>query len=258
MVEERTVSCFEQPLNERIRTLLRLEFLFEQTRHHREDTTQWGRRAMLHTLLDTLTLLSRSDLKTDIIKELQEQHGSLKRLERRTGIDNSRLTAVLDELESALHAMHGTAAQSASTVLKQNEFLNTILNRSAIPGGTCVFDLPGYHHWLEQPLEAQQKDIAGWLRPLEAYGEAVAIILRLLRQSQQPAPCEAPGGVFVQTLDRPYGLMRVLLAVPSPLYPEISAGKHRFTVRFMEQANAGERAVPTSRDVDFRLALCAI
>ncbi len=258
MVEEQAAICYEQPLNERVRTFLRLEFLFTQARHHLEDTSQWGRRAMLDTLLDTLTLLSRSDLKTDIIKELQEQYQSLKRLERRPGVDGGRLNSVLDELGNALDGMHGMSAQSASTILKHNEFLNTILNRSAIPGGTCVFDLPGYHHWLTQPQDAQQGDIDEWLAPLEPYREAVRVILQLLRQSQPPVQREAEGGVFVQTLEQPCGLMRVVLEAPSPLYPEISAGKHRFTIRFMEQPNAAERAIPTSRDVSFRVALCAI
>ena len=258
MVDEQDLICFEQPLNERIRTFLRLEFLFGQTEHHLQDTTPWGRRATIQTLLDTLILLSRSDLKTDVIKELQEQHTSLKRLERRPGVDSGRLGSVLDEIETVLDAMHSTSAQSAGTILKHNEFLNTILNRSAIPGGTCVFDLPGYHHWLEQPPEAQQADIESWLQPLRPYQDAMRSILRLIRHSQEPRDHWAQGGVFVQTLEQPCALMRVLIANPSPLYPEISAGKHRFTIRFMEQPNASERAVPTTSDVDFKLALCAI
>lgn len=258
MVDEQALICFEQPLNERIRTFLRLEFLFAQIEHYLQDTTPWGRRATLHTLLDTLILLSRSDLKMDVIKELQEQHTSLKRLERRPEVNSSRLGMVLDELESVLDAMHSISAQSANTILKHNEFLNTILNRSAIPGGTCVFDLPGYHHWLEQPLEDQHGDLDDWLRPLKPYQDAVRIILRLIRHSEEPAYATAQGGVFVQTLEQPCVLLRVLVPGPSPLYPEISAGKHRFTIRFMEQPSAGERAAPTTRDVDFKLALCAI
>jgi cell division protein ZapD len=55
---------YEQPLNERVRTFLRLEFLFQQHHHHRADKTHWGVRATLRALLDIYTVVSRSDLAT--------------------------------------------------------------------------------------------------------------------------------------------------------------------------------------------------
>lgn len=250
--------CFEQPLSERIRTFLRLEFLFRQVDFHLEDPNRWSRRATVHTLLDTLILLSRSDIKTDVIKELSEQHLTLSRLERRRGVDSDRLGQVLDNLEQVLDAMHGQSAQSAGTILKSNEFLNGILHRSAIPGGTCGFDLPGYEHWLGQPEEFQARDLLSWTEDLKPFKDAIRLLLRLIRQSEQPVETFAEGGVYIHTLENPCQMVRVLTATPSELFPEISAGKHRFTIRFMERHSANERAVPTTQDVTFRLACCVI
>jgi cell division protein ZapD len=129
---------FEQPLNERIRTFLRLEFLFAQHDHHRADTSVFGARARLHALLDIFTVLGRSDLKKDVLKDLGEQHAMLSRLANRPGVDNTRLQGVLAEITAAVNGLQQLATQFASTALRDNEFLMSVHNRSSIPGGTCA------------------------------------------------------------------------------------------------------------------------
>lgn len=257
-VPDTRVACFEQPLNERVRTLLRLEFLFDQARHHLADDTVWGRRATMSALLDILVVLSRSDLKADVIKELTEQHMVLSRLEKRPGVDSQRLQQILSELESVLDAMHRVSAQSANSLLRNTEFLSHLMNRSAIPGGSCGFDLPGYQHWLSQPDTLQSADLEEWFNSIEPFRRAVVLILRLIRHSEKPTYETAQGGVFIYNLEEPCQMLRVLMTSPSSLYPEISAGKHRFTIRFMEQKDGNERSIPTKQDVDFQLVCCAL
>ena len=45
---------FEQPLNERMRTFLRLDFLYNQALHHNEMASPWGSRAAMASLIDIL------------------------------------------------------------------------------------------------------------------------------------------------------------------------------------------------------------
>ena len=47
-------SIFEQPLNERMRTFLRLDFLYSQALYHNEKGSPWGTRAAVDSLLDML------------------------------------------------------------------------------------------------------------------------------------------------------------------------------------------------------------
>ena len=70
-----TTIIYEQPLNERIRAFLRLEFLFAQSAQHLRDDSQWGSRCTLSSLLDILSIFGRTDLKTEVLKEL-ERHSS--------------------------------------------------------------------------------------------------------------------------------------------------------------------------------------
>ena len=44
---EAAMLVFEQPLNERMRTFLRLDFLYNQALHHNEMASPWGSRAAM-------------------------------------------------------------------------------------------------------------------------------------------------------------------------------------------------------------------
>jgi cell division protein ZapD len=250
--------AFEQPLTERVRTFLRLEFLFAQHEHHRKDASEFGVRATLNTLLDTLVVLSRSDLKNDILKELTDQHVHLTRLAARPGIDQQRLGGILHDITRAQNGLQQLATQFAGSLLRESDFLNGILNRSGIPGGTCGFDLPHYHFWLSQPYERVRRDLDVWRADIKPFTDAIGLYLRLLRNSVEPQPAEARGGMYVVAPPGPCQLIRVLVGPQAGAYPEISAGKHRCTVRFMSVRDAGARAVQAAADIPFQIQFCAL
>lgn len=255
---DEVVNCYEQPLNERTRTFLRLEHLFVQYQHYQADTSAWGRRAAMATMLDTLTVLSRHDLRTEVTKELAEQHRNLARLQGHEDIDHARLSDILQELDSLMQAMKKVPPQFASYMVRDNELLNSINNRSAIPGGTCGFDIPSYQHWLQRGPDAQQDNVNVWLKNLEPFRRSINLILRLVRDSANPETHTAQGGVLVHSSQSDAQLIRVLVAAREEVYPEISAGRHRSTVRFMEQTGAQLQVKQTERDIPFRMACCKL
>jgi cell division protein ZapD len=250
--------AFEQPLTERVRTFLRLEFLFAQHGHHKRDASEFGIRATLTSLLDTLVVLSRSDLKNDILKELTDQHVHLTRLAARPGIDQQRLDSVLAEITRTQTGLQRLATQFAGSLLRESDFLNGILNRSGIPGGTCGFDLPHYHFWLSQPYERVRHDLDAWHADIKPFEDAINLHLRLLRASVEPQPADAHSGMYVITPPGPCQLIRVLVARERGVYPEISAGKHRCSVRFMNGRDPNVRAQQTPDNVPFQIQFCAL
>lgn len=256
-VEHRII--YEQPLNERIRAFLRLEFLFQQMRHHLGGTTSWDSRAALATLLEMLSIFSRSDLKTEVMKELERHTANLARLGDNPEVDTVQLNGLLDEIDAIideLHAINGPV----TAALKDNEFLASIQQRSAIPGGTCDFDLPAYHYWLQLPAEDRMRDLAGWLEHFDVLGRGIRLILRLTRQSTLFRRQVAEGGFYQKTLDAqaPCQMVRIALPAGSPWFAEISGGRHRFSVRFLTLPDANQRATQTNEDVEFELACCII
>ncbi|MCU7815003.1 MAG: cell division protein ZapD [Candidatus Thiodiazotropha sp. (ex Rostrolucina anterorostrata)] len=247
---------FEHPLNERIRTFLRLEHLFLQVDHFRPLADSWSNRAAIQGLLSMITIFGRSDLKTEILKELERHTSNLERVRQQPGVNMEALGQVLDDLEQAIHQVYRMDGQIARR-LRSNEFLTAILQRSSIPGGGCNFDLPQYHYWLNQPYEVRQGQMSEWMHDLHPVREAVVLLLNLIRGSHLPTQEKAHQGFFQKTLESssPAQLIRVGLPRSSSMFTEISGNKHRFSIRFLEAVDSS-KAVQTSHEVDFQLTAC--
>ena len=145
-------TVYEQPLNERMRTFLRLDFLYQQTLYHEEREDAWSTRAAVSSLLEILAITARGDIRSEVLKELERQMSVMHDYQARPGVDGSRLRAVLSNL-ARLRTELNSAGALFMQRLRDSEFLNSIKHRSTIPGGTCEFDLPDYRHWLDQPFD---------------------------------------------------------------------------------------------------------
>ncbi|MGD2076180.1 MAG: cell division protein ZapD, partial [Gammaproteobacteria bacterium] len=156
--------------------------------------------------------------------------------------------------------LHKAAGGPIAADLRKNEFLGSIQQRSAIPGGTCDFDLPAYHFWLQQPPDARARDLAGWMGRFEVIAQAIQLILRLIRDSTELKSVTAESGFFQKTLDtnHPCQLVRVAVGEDIPYYAEISGGRHRFTVRFLESSLQDGHMRQATRNIAFKLGCCAI
>ncbi len=249
---------FEQPLNERMRTFLRLDFLYNQALFHNETGSQWGSRAAMTSLIDILAVISRSDLRSDALKEIERQLHLLSEYQSRPGVDTQRLKTFISNL-GRLRADLMNAGVACQQPLRDSEFLNAIKHRSSIPGGTCEFDLPDYLYWLSEPDEARMHAFNQWLGLLRPLCDAVAELLWLTRQFGRTRQECARGGTFTITFDRdnPLQLLRIVLPAASGLYPEVSGSHHRCSVRFLTWKGLTERAAQTTEDVPFQLTACA-
>jgi len=251
-------SIFEQPLNERMRTFLRLDFLYSQALYHNEKATAWGTRAAVDSLLDILAILTRGDVRSDVLKELERHLMLLGEYQNHPGIDAARLRSLLSNL-TRLRAELSAANASWLQPLRDSEFLAGIKHRTAIPGGTCEFDLPDYFYWLNKPAEARTEAFSHWLILLRPICDAITELLWLTRQNGRVRQEVATGGVFNVTFDRdnPYQLLRICLAPAAPLYPEISGSHYRCSMRFLEWHSLERRPTQTEADVPFTLVCCA-
>ncbi len=94
-VAESAPLVFEQPLNERMRTFLRLDFLYNQALYHNEMQSQWGSRAAMGSLLDILAIAARGDVRADVQKELERHLAQLNVFQSKPGVDSARLRTVM-------------------------------------------------------------------------------------------------------------------------------------------------------------------
>lgn len=251
-------TLFEHPLNEKCRTLLRLSRLFEQFEFYLPRESQRDSRAALLSLLDINAILTRPDIKSDFIKELERHSLALNKMSGNRNVDQVRLQQVLEEISNLNQALKNTNAQLGQS-LRANEFLKSITQRINIPGGSFEFDLPQLHYWLHMAHTERVMQLDGWRHEISLVQETTDLLLTLIRNSTIPTDKVAIQGAFQQTLDpqRSTQMIRIRLPLEDRLYPEISGSKHRFSIRFME-ANHWEHPVQTHRDVSFQLTTCVI
>lgn len=250
---------FEQPLNERMRNFLRLEHLFDLISFRLEDTYEWNCRSILESLLEINDLLSRSDLKAELIKELERHSSMLILLKNNPAVDENRLNNINNEICSLLKTLRDNSYQPGS-LLKNDELVTSFKQRISIPGGTCNFDLPRFHYWLNQPDTNRKQDMKKWSADLDPIKNSIYMALDMVRNSTHPVKEKAEAGFYQKPIESNLScqMIRVFLPPASSYYPEISGGKHRFTVRFMEETATETRPVQTKNDVDFELHCCIL
>jgi cell division protein ZapD len=249
------VITYDYPLNEKIRTLLRLEDLYEKVRYFCASSERREHHTALVTMFEILDVATRADLKSELLQEMERQKHSLDVLRNNPNVDIGRLNSVLSEIErtsASLLAGTGKFGQH----LRDNEWLMGIKQRCAIPGGVSEFDLPSYHYWLNRSSEARQRDLANWMQPIFPVNDAATIVLKLLRESSQNNSVIAHQGVYQQVpAGRVAQLIRVALNPEFECVPEISANKYALNIRFITVGSAG-RPHLYERDVEFRLSFC--
>jgi cell division protein ZapD len=247
---------YEQPLNERMRTFLRLEFLYKQLLYHSAQESPWASRGSIGSLLDIVAILSRGDVRGDVLKELERQLFMFERLRTTQDVDKQRLEGVTNNLQTLRDALNIVGPKYLQS-LRESEFLNAIRHRSSIPGGTCAFDIPEYTHWLRQDFDRRTNDITQWMSIIRPLCDSVAGLLWMLRNSKQATRQIAIKGIYQHSMSRDTtsALIRLGLPAGTELYPEISGGQHRFTVRLMIWNAGDNRPRQTDKDVEFELTV---
>jgi len=248
---------FEQPLNERMRTFLRLDYLYNQALYHNEKASQWGSRAAVGSLIDILAITTRSDVRSEVLKEIERHLTQLAEFENKSGVDGGRLRALINNL-SRLRSALSAAGTAYLQPLRDSEFLAAIKHRSAIPGGTCEFDLPDFFFWLNQDAGSRTQAFNEWLALLRPLCDAVAEVLWLTRQNGRSRKEVAVGGTFAINFERdtPLQLLRICLPADLGIYPEISGSHHRCSVRFLRWNGLASRPSQAEGDIPFQLVTC--
>lgn len=246
---------YDYPLNERIRTLLRLEDLFERAEHFTRSEDPQSHHVVIVTLFDIFEIVSRADLKVDLVQELERQRQTLLAFRNNPDISEEALNGALYEIEqasAALLAMQGKTGQH----IRENEWLMSIKNRTGIPGGVCEFDLPAYHYWLNRDPHQRRGDLESWIGPLLPIREGIEIVLRLLRASGHPErQCAAHGSFQLMLSGRTAQLIRLRVPKSQAAVPEISANKYALNIRFTVP-DTEMRPRQTETDILFELTFC--
>lgn len=248
---------YEYPFNERIRTYLRLEHLLRRLAELVPREHPLDHHYAIQTIFEIMDVAARSDLKSEIMKDLDRHKQLLNSYRGNPAISERVLDEIMAQLDASFAELSGATGKTGQS-LTENDWLMAIRSRIGIPAGTCEFDLPGYFHWQHQPPQQRQSDLNRWTRSLVPLAEAIALLMKMMRDSGSPHKVVAPAGQFQQNLPqgRTYQLLRLAIDPRMELVPEISGNRLMVSVRLL-RLGTDERLHPTSDDASFELTLCA-
>lgn len=248
---------YEFPLNERVRTMLRLEDLFSRILRFVSSEESADHHAALNVLFEILEVACRADLKSDLLQELERQKKILNGLHNNPEISEDALDSLIAKIENvsgALLSMSGKIGQH----LRDNEWLMGIKQRTTIPGGVCEFDVPSYHYWQHQAPTVRRTDLNSWIEPLLPLRDGIAILLNIMRGSCKAHHFIAHQGTFQQMQGgRIAQMLSITLDSALPCFPEVSANKYALNIRFVA-ANYSAKTTLFDQDVAFDLTFCSL
>lgn len=252
---------YEQPLNERIRLFLRVEFLFIQIEHFLDlkikQPSAWETRVLMEGLVGIIDILERIDLVNELKSELERHQSLLVPLLEHPKIDRNHLNELIAQLHQHYKQLSGF--ERVPPKLKNHTLLNAVRQRSTTSAGTCNFDLPLYHYWLERSsAHYARQELNEWLNELAAIREGMKVVLDLIRGSAVFRSSVAPRGTLQDSLGEGGNpqLLRIAMPGNAPYFPEVSAHRQRFVIRFLLHTGWDDKPKAFTEDVQFELACC--
>ncbi|NMP27765.1 cell division protein ZapD [Rahnella sp. SAP-1] len=241
---------FEHPLNEKMRSWLRIEFLLQQLHANSEISSISSALNFFRAASDLLDVLERGEVKTELMKELERQQQKLLLWTDVPGVDMSRIQDVRADLKHTVTLL--MSAPRTGQALREDRLVSLVKQRLGIPGGCCSFDLPTLHIWLHLPQAQRDRDVQAWLETLMPLHHALTSILDLIRQSGTFRNQTSLNGFFQDNAEGA-DLLRLRISLDNQLYPQISGHKTRYAIRFLP-LDSEKGQVPAR--LNFELACC--
>lgn len=242
-----SLLSFEFPLVERVRHLLRTEYLFQrfETACLLPDVTQ--HHLALATLFEIMDCASRAEFKLDLLQELERQ---------RSAAEQQQNTDLEEQLTLAIEKLHSIQQKFAQN-LRDNEWLMAIKQRMGVSGGTSPFDLASYYAWQHLPGEERQNYLHEWSAPLMPTYYAAQRVLTILRENSAKITCVADKGNYQQQgLGKQVQLLRIVVPAKERVQPEVSANRHLMNIRFVSSDFTHARGRQVDDTIQFYLHLC--
>lgn len=250
---------YEFPCNEKVRTYLRLELLFRRYDWFCTQDEAIAHQSAISALFDLLDATARSDLRNELLQELERQRQRLQSLEGNIDIRQDALAQTLAEITDAIDAVSNTVGKTGQSV-RENQWLQLIRTRQNIVGGTCEFDLPQLHKWLNESAQKRRNELLGYIAPLDPIRKSISILLRFLRATAQVDDYVAKNGTFQLPTNgrQSFSLAQIWLPAQGVDIPEVSANKYMLWIRFSRPDHTHKLHPVRHEDIPFRMALCAL
>ncbi|KRO77735.1 MAG: hypothetical protein ABS06_05640, partial [Methylophilales bacterium BACL14 MAG-120910-bin43] len=187
---------YEFPLNERIRKFIRVEELFLKIDVLATSAKKYTEFSLFERLFELMLTASRSDLKVDLIQEIERQ-----KLKLRSKAKTQANNALMVKLSKAKTKLEKAKIQPGF-YFGDDKYLQEIKSRKDSPYGITSVDFPEFQFWLQCETPLARKDyFKQKIAPFQPIKEAIFVVLALLRSSAKEELVSAERGVFQKKLD---------------------------------------------------------
>lgn len=258
MTLETSTEIYEFPLSSRIRYFLRCEYLSRslETKINSINGPETCLEA-LRLLIELEELTKNIDLRSEIMQHLRWQIDELRKLNSQPQVNQEYLHRISRKKEQLLLDMEHFSSLSINR--QNHHFLNSVKRRVSIPGGVCSFDLPILAGWFALPCERRINEIRKWYEPFSNLCKGVYDCLELSRSGGEYVERTAKAGYHSQEFEsseNKYQMLRIDLTGCDGIYPEVSAGKPRFTIHFFTLGDLAIRPQQVKETINFKIAFC--
>lgn len=239
---------YEQPLNEKVRSYLRLEYLAQQLTHCIEFDQGHN---CFYPLFSLCEMTDRCDFRSDVLKDLDRQLLVLCKWLDMPQADKQQIKHLIERINQAKAPLQ--QPERIGIQLKQDKLLSALKQKFAMLGACCSFDLPQLHCWLAKPWNDRQQDLTTWLAHYHPLLEPICLLLELSRSTAEFVPATAHAGFYQQDCHQVISLVRVKIAAELDCYPTISGHRNRFAIHFVNAVQQKH----SDKHINFLLATCS-
>jgi cell division protein ZapD len=252
-LSDNQVSLYEEPVQEKIRKFIKIEFLLNKIYYFKGKDNKSENYISLLALCELYEILSRSDIKSELIREIETQNTYLQKIKEIPQADSSKLNSVLEKQSQLLKLIYSIEINYLNH-LERDILFKTILKNSFTQLQPASIDF-----WLSRDILNRETQIDLWLEPLIFIKRSIDFILEVIRKSGRFEDRVAEKGFFMEKLDPKKNILLVRVTLTSDLYyyPQISVGKQRLTIMFMTKDDRNN-LVPHQEDLTFILTTCSL
>ena len=252
-LSDNQVSLYEEPVQEKIRKFIKIEFLLNKIYHFKGKDNKSENYVALLALCELYEILSRSDIKSELIREIETQNSYFQTIKEMPQADSNKLNSVLEKQNLLLKLIYNIESNYLD-YLEHDILFKTILKN-------CFTQLQpaSIEFWLSRDILIRETQIDLWLEPLVFIKRSIDFILEVIRKSGRFEDRMAEKGFFIEKLDPKKNILLIRVTLTSDLYyyPQISVGKQRLTIMFMTKDDKNN-LVPHQEDLNFILTTCSL
>ena len=242
---------YEFPLNERTRKLLRLEQLFHKTQTALLSSNKYNEYNIFERIFELMQTASRTDLKVELIQEVERKVIHIKKLKRSKF--NDKLLIRLRKIKVSLEK----ATIQPGFYFGNDKLLQEIKTRRDSPFGITSIDFPEFHYWLQNQTTQFKKDYLNKkLSSFDPIKNAINALLQILRAKEKTLNIEAEEGVYQKKLDPSLKIDLVTIIAKKSLrsYPSISSNKYAISIHFNDVKTQNQ----ITKAINFKISLASL